>query len=123
DPALRRPGRSDRRVTTDRPDVPGRLEILKVHVRAKPIAPAVDLEDVVRQTPGFVGADLENVVNEAAILAARRNKRSISMSELQEAVERIGMGGPERRSRLISEREKRIIAYHEAGHALVALLS
>lgn len=123
DPALLRPGRFDRRVTMDRPDVRGRHEILKVHSRGKPIAPDVDLENVARQTPGFVGADLENVVNEAAILAARRNKRSIGMSELQEAVERIGMGGPERRSRLITEREKRIIAYHEAGHALVALLS
>jgi cell division protease FtsH len=94
-----------------------------VHVRGKPVAPDVDLENVARQTPGFVGADLENVVNEAAILAARRSKRSIGMGELQEAVERIAMGGPERRSRLISEREKRIIAYHEAGHALVAYLS
>ncbi|MCC6457136.1 MAG: ATP-dependent zinc metalloprotease FtsH [Caldilineaceae bacterium] len=123
DPALLRPGRFDRRVTMDRPDVRGRLEILKVHVRGKPVAPDVDLENVARQTPGFVGADLENVVNEAAILAARRGKRSIGMSELQEAVERIGLGGPERRSRLISEREKRITAYHEAGHALVARLS
>ena len=123
DPALLRPGRFDRRVTMDRPDVKGRFEILKVHARGKPVAPDVDLENVARQTPGFVGADLENVVNEAAILAARRNKRSIGMSELQEAVERIGMGGPERRSRLITEREKRIIAYHEAGHALVALMS
>jgi cell division protease FtsH len=107
----------------DRPDLRGRFEILKVHSRGKPIAPEVDLENVARQTPGFVGADLENVVNEAAILAARRNKRSIGMSELQEAVERIAMGGPERRSRLMSDREKRIIAYHEAGHALVGLLS
>jgi cell division protease FtsH len=123
DPALLRPGRFDRRVTMDRPDVRGRMEILKVHVRGKPVAPDVDLENVARQTPGFVGADLENVVNEAAILAARRGKRSIGMSELQEAVERIGLGGPERRSRLISEREKRITAYHEAGHALVARLS
>jgi cell division protease FtsH len=123
DPALLRPGRFDRRVTMDRPDVRGRAEILKVHARGKPIAPDVDLENVARQTPGFVGADLENVVNEAAILAARRNKRAIGMAELQEAVERIGLGGPERRSRLISEREKRITAYHEAGHALVARLS
>ena len=120
DPALLRPGRFDRRVTMDRPDVRGRFEILKVHVRGKPVAPDVDLENVAKQTPGFVGADLENVVNEAAILAARRNKRAISMSELQEAVERIGMGGPERRSRLMTERDKRITAYHEAGHALVA---
>ena len=123
DPALLRPGRFDRRVTMDRPDVRGRGEILKVHARGKPIAPDVDLENVARQTPGFVGADLENVVNEAAILAARRNKRAIGMAELQEAVERIGLGGPERRSRLITEREKRITAYHEAGHALVARLS
>ncbi|HXF62530.1 MAG TPA: ATP-dependent zinc metalloprotease FtsH, partial [Caldilineaceae bacterium] len=122
DPALLRPGRFDRRVTMDRPDVKGRLEILKVHTRGKPLAPDVDLENVARQTPGFVGADLENVVNEAAILAARRNKRAISMAELQEAVERIGMGGPERRSRLMSARDKQVIAYHEAGHALVARL-
>jgi cell division protease FtsH len=123
DPALLRPGRFDRRVTMDRPDVRGRFEILQVHARGKPIAPDVDLENIARQTPGFVGADLENVVNEAAILAARRNKRAVGMSELQEAVERIGLGGPERRSRLMSEREKRITAYHEAGHALVARLS
>ena len=122
DPALLRPGRFDRRVTMDRPDVRGRYEILKVHVRGKPVAPNVDLENVAKQTPGFVGADLENVVNEAAILAARRNKRAIGMSELQEAVERIGLGGPERRSRLMSDRDKRITAYHEAGHALVARL-
>ncbi len=122
DPALLRPGRFDRRVTMDRPDVKGRMEILKVHVRGKPMAPDVDLDNVAKQTPGFVGADLENVVNEAAILAARRNKRAIGMAELQEAVERVGLGGPERRSRLMSEREKRITAYHEAGHAVVARL-
>ncbi len=122
DPALLRPGRFDRRVTMDRPDVNGRMEILKVHVRGKPLAPDVDLEVIARQTPGFAGADLENVVNEAAIYAARRNKRMIGMAELQEAVERIGLGGPERRSRLMSERERRVVAYHEAGHALVARL-
>ncbi|OUC07582.1 cell division protein FtsH, partial [Litorilinea aerophila] len=122
DPALLRPGRFDRRVTMDRPDLKGRRAILDVHVRGKPIAPDVDLDAVARQTPGFVGADLENVVNEAAILAARRNKRAIGMAELQEAVERIGMGGPERRSRLMSPREKEVVAYHEAGHALVARL-
>ena len=122
DPALLRPGRFDRRVTMDRPDVTGRIEILKVHTRGKPMAPDVDLENVARQTPGFAGADLENVVNEAAIYAARRNKRMIGMAELQEAVERIGLGGPERRSRLMSERERRVVAYHEAGHALVARL-
>jgi cell division protease FtsH len=122
DPALLRPGRFDRRVTMDRPDIQGRRAILNVHVKGKPVAPDVDLERIARQTPGFVGADLENVVNEAAILAARRNKRAITMAELQEAVERIGMGGPERRSRLISPHEKEIVAYHEAGHAVVARL-
>jgi cell division protease FtsH len=122
DPALLRPGRFDRRVTMDRPDIQGRRAILNVHVKGKPLTPDVDLERIARQTPGFVGADLENVVNEAAILSARRNKRAISMAELQEAVERIGLGGPERRSRLISPEEKEVIAYHEAGHAVVAHL-
>ena len=122
DPALLRPGRFDRRVTMDRPDVKGRRAILDVHVRGKPIATDVNLDSVARQTPGFVGADLENVVNEAAILAARRNQRAIGMAELQEAVERIGMGGPERRSRLMSAQDKQVIAYHEAGHAVVSQL-
>jgi cell division protease FtsH len=120
DPALLRPGRFDRRVTMDRPDVQGRRAILNVHVKGKPLSPDVDLERVAKQTPGFVGADLENVVNEAAILAARRNKRVIGMAELQESVERVGLGGPERRSRLMSPKEKEVIAYHEAGHALTA---
>uniref|UniRef100_A0A7C1J9C8 ATP-dependent zinc metalloprotease FtsH n=1 Tax=Caldilinea aerophila TaxID=133453 RepID=A0A7C1J9C8_9CHLR len=120
DPALLRPGRFDRRVTMDRPDVNGRRAILDVHVRGKPIEPNVDLDLIARQTPGFVGADLENVVNEAAILAARRNKRAIGMAELQEAIERVGMGGPERRSRLMTPQEKKVVAYHEAGHALVS---
>jgi cell division protease FtsH len=102
----------------DRPDKRGREEILKVHVRGKPLEPSVNLETVARGTPGFVGADLENLVNEAAILAARRNKRSIGTQEFQEAVERV-IAGPERKSRLISDKEKEIIAYHEAGHALV----
>jgi cell division protease FtsH len=119
DPALMRPGRFDRRVVLDRPDVRGREEILKVHTRGKPIAPEVDLAVLARSTPGFVGADLENLVNEAAILAARRNKKSIQQPELQEAIERI-MAGPERKSRLISEHEKLIVAYHEAGHAVLA---
>jgi cell division protease FtsH len=118
DPALLRPGRFDRQVVMDRPDMKGREAILRVHVRGKPLAADVDLGVLARQTPGFVGADLENVVNEAAILAARRNKRAISMAEFEEAIERV-VAGPERRSRLISEEEKRIIAYHEAGHALV----
>jgi cell division protease FtsH len=122
DPALLRPGRFDRRVTMDRPDVVGRRAILEVHVKGKPVEPTIDLDLIARQTPGFVGADLENVVNEAAILAARRNKRAIGMRELQEAVERVGMGGPERKSRLMTPREKQVVAYHEAGHAVVAKL-
>jgi cell division protease FtsH len=104
DPALLRPGRFDRQVVMDRPDMRGREQILKVHVRGKPLEPGVDLETVARGTPGFVGADLENLVNEAAILAARRNKRAIGLSEFQEAVERV-IAGPERRSRIISEQE------------------
>jgi cell division protease FtsH len=118
DPALMRPGRFDRRVTLDRPDMRGREAILKVHSKGKPLDPDLDLSSVARGTPGFVGADLENLVNEAAILAARRNKKSIGQSEMEEAIERVVMG-PERKSRLISEEEKRIIAYHEAGHAVV----
>ena len=118
DPALLRPGRFDRRVTLDRPDLNGRRAILEVHSRGKPLARDVDLGTVASGTPGFSGADIENLVNEAAILAARRNKTQIAMSEMQEAIERVLLG-PERKSRLISEREKRIIAYHEAGHAIV----
>jgi len=118
DPALLRPGRFDRRVTLDRPDVRGREAILKVHVKGKPLDVNVDLASLARGTPGFVGADLENLVNEGAILAARRNKKSIEQVDLEEAVERVVMG-PERKSRLISDEEKRIIAYHEAGHAVV----
>ncbi len=118
DPALLRPGRFDRRVTLDRPDMKGREAILKVHVKGKPLEPSVDLASLARGTPGFVGADLENLVNEGAILAARRNKKSIGQIDLEEAIERVVMG-PERKSRLISDEEKRIIAYHEAGHAVV----
>ena len=118
DPALLRPGRFDRRVTLDRPDMKGREAILKVHVKGKPLEPSVDLGALARGTPGFVGADLENLVNEGAILAARRNKKSIGQQDLEEAIERVVMG-PERKSRLISDEEKRIIAYHEAGHAVV----
>ena len=118
DPALLRPGRFDRQVVMDRPDAQGREAILKVHVQGKPLEPDVNLETIAKGTPGFVGADLENLVNEAAILAARRNKRAIGMPEFQEAVERV-IAGPERRSRLISDEEKQIVAYHEAGHALV----
>ncbi len=119
DPALLRPGRFDRRVTLDRPDVKGREAILRVHVKGKPLDTVVDLASLARGTPGFVGADLENLVNEAAIIAARRNKKSIGQTDLEEAIERVVMG-PERKSRLISDEEKRIIAYHEAGHAVVA---
>jgi cell division protease FtsH len=118
DPALLRPGRFDRRVVLDRPDMRGREMILKVHVKGKPLAPDVNLATLARSTPGFVGADLENLVNEGAILAARRNKKVIGQSELEESIERV-IAGPERKSRLISEEEKRIVAYHEAGHAVV----
>ena len=118
DPALLRPGRFDRRVTLDRPDVRGREAILKVHSKGKPLAPDVDLSVLARSTPGFVGADLESLVNEGAILAARRNKKVITQAEFEEAIERVMMG-PERKSRLISPEEKRIVAYHEAGHAVV----
>ncbi len=118
DPALLRPGRFDRHVVLDRPDIRGRRAILDVHVRGKPLGRGVDLDVLARQTPGFVGADIENMVNEAAILAARRNKKSIEMDDFQEAVERV-LAGPERKSRIITNDEKRVLAYHEAGHALV----
>ena len=118
DPALMRPGRFDRRVMMDRPDMKGREAILNVHAKGKPLDPDVDLGSIARGTPGFVGADLENLINEGAILAARQNKKSIAQEDLNEAIERVVMG-PERKSRLISEEEKRIIAYHEAGHAVV----
>jgi len=118
DPALLRPGRFDRQVILDRPDMKGRTEILKVHTKGKPLDKGVEVEGVARQSPGFSGADLANLVNEAAILAARRNKKVIGMSEFQEALERI-VAGPERKSRIISDSEKVIIAYHEGGHAVV----
>ncbi len=118
DPALLRPGRFDRQVVIDRPDVRGRELILGVHTKGKPIEPDVDLSKIARGTTGFVGADLENLVNEAAILAARRNKHSIGNAEFEEAVEKVMMG-PEKKSRVISRSERRIIAYHEAGHAVI----
>ena len=118
DPALLRPGRFDRQVILDRPDMKGRTEILKVHTKGKPLDKGVEVEGVARQSPGFSGADLANLVNEAAILAARRNKKVIGMSEFQEALERI-VAGPERKSRIISDAEKGIIAFHEGGHAVV----
>jgi cell division protease FtsH len=118
DPALLRPGRFDRHVTLDRPDIRGRRQILDVHARNKPLEAAVDLDVLARQTPGFTGADLENLINEAAILAARANRKVIGMEELEEAIARV-IAGPERKSRRISEKEKEVIAYHEVGHALV----
>jgi cell division protease FtsH len=119
DPALIRPGRFDRQVVLDAPDVRGRTEVLKVHVKGKPLSDDINFEVIAKQTPGFSGADLANVVNEAAILAARRSKKKIGMSELQDAVERVALGGPERRSRVMTDRKKLIVAYHEAGHAIV----
>jgi cell division protease FtsH len=119
DPALLRPGRFDRRVVLDQPDIKGRQAIFRVHTRGKPLEPNIDLELLAQSTPGFVGADIENTVNEAAILAARRGKKRIGMPEFQEAIERV-IAGPERRSRVISEEEREIFAYHEAGHAVVA---
>ncbi len=120
DPALVRPGRFDRQVVLDAPDVKGRVAVLKVHTKGKPLGDDVNLEIIAKLTPGFSGADLANAVNEAAILSARRSKKKIGMSELQDAIERVQMGGPERRSRVMTEREKLLVAYHEAGHAVVA---
>ena len=119
DPALLRPGRFDRQVILDRPDIQGRRSILGVHSRGKPLEDSVSIENLARQTSGFSGADLENLVNEAAILAARRNKKTIGVPELTEAIDRV-LAGPQRKSRVISERERLMTAYHEAGHALVA---
>ena len=118
DPALLRPGRFDRQVVLDRPDINGRKAILEVHVKGKTMAPDVTMDAVAKQTPGFSGADLANLLNEAAILAARRDKKAVDMSDLQEATERV-IAGPERKSRVISDKEKEIIAFHEAGHAVV----
>lgn len=119
DPALLRPGRFDRQIVLDRPDIRGRIAILQVHTKGKPLETSITLDTLAKQTPGFSGADLSNLLNEAAILAARRNKRKIGMSELEEAIDRV-VAGPARKSRIISEREKAITAYHEIGHALVA---
>jgi cell division protease FtsH len=121
DPALLRPGRFDRQIVVDRPDLPGREKILKVHTRGKPLGPDVDVGTLARGTPGFTGADLANLVNEAALLAARHDKDQIDMIEMEEAVDRV-IAGPERKTRLISEKEKEITAYHEAGHAIVGAL-
>ncbi|MBA7600982.1 ATP-dependent zinc metalloprotease FtsH [subsurface metagenome] len=119
DPALLRPGRFDRQVILDQPDIKGRKAILEVHSKGKPLEDSVDLEVIAKQTVGFSGADLANLVNEAAILAARRNKKAIGLAELEESIDRV-MAGPERKSRVISHKEKEVTAHHEAGHALVA---
>ena len=121
DPALLRPGRFDRRVTVDVPDIADREAILKVHGRNKPLAKNVDLEKIAQQTPGFAGADLENLMNEAAILAARQNKKQIEMHDMEMSIEKVVMG-PERKSRVLSKEEKKIVAYHEVGHAIVGQL-
>ena len=121
DRALLRPGRFDRQIVVDKPDVAGRVAILKVHTKGKPIAKDADLDILARRTPGFTGADLANLVNEAALLAARRNKHEINMTELEESIERV-MAGPERKSKVMSEDEKKLTAYHEGGHALVGML-
>jgi len=119
DPALLRPGRFDRRIVIDRPDIVGREGILKIHARGKPLAKDVDIKVLARRTPGFVGSDLANMVNEAALLASREGKNEIGMEEFEAAIDRV-IAGPERKSRLISDKEKEIIAYHESGHAIVA---
>ena len=121
DPALLRPGRFDRQIVVDKPDVRGREAILKVHTKGKPIADDVDLDVLARRTPGFTGADLSNLVNEAALLAARRDKKQIHMAEMEEAIERV-LAGPERKSHVMTDEEKRLTAYHEGGHTLVGML-
>lgn len=121
DPALLRPGRFDRQIVVDRPDIKGRTEILKVHVKGKPIGQDVNLDVIAQRTPGFTGADLSNLVNEAALMTARKDKKAINMPEMEEAAERVIMG-PERKSRVISDKEKRLTAYHEGGHTIVGML-
>lgn len=121
DPALLRPGRFDREVVVDIPDVNGRKEILKVHSRGKPLAAAVDIDVLARRTPGFTGADLANLMNEAALLAARRNKKEVGQDELEDSIERV-IAGPEKKSRVISDSDKKLVSYHEAGHAVVGYL-
>ncbi len=121
DPALLRPGRFDRQIVVDRPDIKGRTDILKVHVKGKPVGDDVNLDVIAQRTPGFTGADLSNLVNEAALLTARKDKKVINMPEMEEAAERVIMG-PERKSRVISDKEKRLTAYHEGGHTIVGML-
>lgn len=120
DPALLRPGRFDRQVVVDKPDVKGRLDILNIHIRDKKIVQNTDIELVAKRTPGFTGADLANLINEAALLAARNGKKKVSITELEEATDRV-MAGPQRKSRIMSEKERKIVAYHELGHAIVAM--
>jgi cell division protease FtsH len=122
DPALLRPGRFDRRVILDSPDIRGRTAILEVHAKGKPMEKTVDLTEIAKQTPGFSGADLANLINESAILAARRNRKTISFDEMSEAIDRV-VAGPARKSRVINKDEKKVVAYHEGGHALVAQLN
>jgi cell division protease FtsH len=119
DPALLRPGRFDRQIVVDRPDLEGRRAILRVHTKGKPLAPDIDIDVLARRTPGFTGADLANMVNEAALLSARHDKKIVDMVEMEEAIDRV-VAGPEKKTRLISDREKQIIAFHETGHAIVA---
>ena len=121
DPALLRPGRFDRQIVVDRPDRKGRAKILEVHTRGKPLAKAIDLDNLAAQTPGFTGADLQNLVNEAALLAARTGKREIDHVQLEEGIMRV-IAGPEKKTRVMSEKERRITAFHEMGHAIVARL-
>ncbi len=122
DPALLRPGRFDRQIHIDRPDLRGREAILQVHTRGKPLEPSIDLNVLARRTPGFTGADIENMLNEGALLAARRRKKQVTMDDLEEAVDRIIGGGPQKKTRMISDKEKPVVAYHEAGHALLGKL-
>ncbi len=121
DPASLRPGRFDRKILVGRPDVKGREAILKVHAKNKPLAPNVDLKEIARQTPGFVGADLENLLNEAALVAARRSKKQIDAADVDEAEDRV-IAGPAKKDRVISPKERTMVAYHEAGHAIVGLV-
>ncbi|MEJ7819112.1 MAG: ATP-dependent zinc metalloprotease FtsH [Rubrobacteraceae bacterium] len=121
DPALLRPGRFDRQIVVDRPDLPGREKILRVHTKGKPLSDDINIDTLARSTPGFTGADLANLVNEAALLAARHDKEQVEMEEMEEAIDRV-IAGPERKTRLISKKEKEITAYHEAGHAIVGAL-
>src|SRR5690625_812739 len=121
DPALLRPGRFDRQIMVDRPDLNGRKEILEIHARNKPLADNVDLKTIAMRTPGFSGADLENLLNEAALVAARGNAKQVEMQHVDEAIDRV-IAGPAKKSRVISEKEKNIVAYHESGHTVIGMV-